>query len=277
MRLSTVVLSAALIKSSLGDNGLTFNHRPSLDNNKVGQDGNHRHHGSRDLNRDRRRMQLDKTCREPFYQLSWDQLSDSQRWAAHQLGYNSASWNKDEEPKFLKDAGWTDFSSTNQSNWLSLEITAGIFEDAYEDLLFHELPLQVKDAVVTLGYTIESWDEDTYSPLMISKTWSELTDGERDAALLVGHDCFYWTSFRTKYEELPASIRNRAIASDATNRNGCVDEVCDPPKCDSAIFGFQMSHTPCDELDLFSCHLACHCKVGPVNFCIFTYIDRNSS
>lgn len=251
MRLSNiaVVLCALLTKSALGDNALEFNDRPSLDDGNV-EDA----FRSKGL-RDRRRMQLDKTCREPFYQLLWANLpSDAKRSAAQELGYTSSTWDNDEDPDYMDTTSWKQFSEANQTNWRSLDVNPGIYENGFEDFFFSELPTRVQNAAKTIGYDDpSSWDADQFSPLM-AKIWSQLSDAEKDAAIVVGFDCFQWTLMNT---EMPtASIGARA--DDAIDELAVMEAR---PICPPDIFGRSFDHTPCDQLSLSQCHLACHCKV----------------
>ena len=246
---NTVVLYALLAKSALGDNALKFNNRPPLKEGIVEDQHDHRSSGLRD----RRRMQLDKTCRDPFYKLLWAHLpSDAKRSAAQELGYTSTTWDNDEDPEYMDTTSWKQFSDANQTNWRSLDVNPGIYENGYDDFFFSELPTRVQNAAKTIGYTDpSSWDTDQFSSLM-AKAWPQLSNAEQDAALIVGFDCFQWTLMNN---DMPtASIAARA---DDTIDN----RVISGPTCPRYIFGRRNAHTPCDQLSLSECHYACHCKV----------------
>ena len=62
---------------------------------------------------------------------------------------------------------------------------------SYEDYRWKELPDEVREAAITLGYTKKKWDKDK-EPKKCYKYWTELSETEKEAALMLGYDHKRW-------------------------------------------------------------------------------------
>ncbi len=63
---------------------------------------------------------------------------------------------------------------------------------SYENYDFRELPIEVKNAAVALGYTPAIWDYGEEDPPVFSKPWFMLTMKERNAAETLGFSEELW-------------------------------------------------------------------------------------
>lgn len=84
----------------------------------------------------------------------------------------------------------------------------------YDDVVFANLPADVKRAVATLGFTQETWDNHGWVESE-DKHWHDLTPEERKAAETLGWDETAWdTQYEKKYwEELPPVVKDAAASA----------------------------------------------------------------
>lgn len=122
-------------------------------------------------------------------QRSWERLSMAEQEAAVALGYHHEYWNEfygnDVRPNPVANANANDDMDDMD------DATATPTEIAWDGLNWADLPDRVKDAAKQLGYTEDSWDNETPFP-GIERHWDELSPSEHTAAMSLGWDRSYW-------------------------------------------------------------------------------------
>ncbi|EJK44645.1 hypothetical protein THAOC_36801, partial [Thalassiosira oceanica] len=111
----------------------------------------------------------------------WSELSDGERDAAKVLGYDRESWDgSEDEPSAAAATG-------NQTAVDPVEITPGF----YDDYGFAELPPDVQEAAVKMGYTEEMWDvgADVFTNHL---AWDDMSPELQVAAARFGYDKASW-------------------------------------------------------------------------------------
>ena len=136
----------------------------------------------------------------------WNELSDDLRAAAVILGYTKETWCVDEEDDDASSDSeeLTDDVSLSGSEEMSdapidyatsipTEEDTAMMDLSNEDWL--ELPNDMKNAAISLGYTQETWDEtmDDDEIMPFDKKWNELTNTQQDAvSRLFGYNPETW-------------------------------------------------------------------------------------
>jgi hypothetical protein len=104
--------------------------------------------------------------------------------------------------QYLRDQGWTSIMWAKHSN-----------DDPYWDLDWHEMPLEWQKALITLGWTEETWGDDDKNkqPLSHYTPWKKLTREEQEAAQVLGfvEDEWLWGYWGEEFN--PVVVRNLSV------------------------------------------------------------------
>lgn len=135
----------------------------------------------------------------PDFDMDWAELSEGKKQAAQTLGYTEAIW----------CGNFEEFEEKEQAVW-------------WMDEDFEDMPKEVQNAVLTFGFTQETWDEGARVP-DFNQDWPDLTDKQRDAAKVLGYTEEIWCEdfdeeeeyLQEEYEawdweELPANVQEAA-------------------------------------------------------------------
>jgi len=121
------------------------------------------------------------------FDTDWDDLNDELRAAATLLGYTKDTWCLDEGGTDAPSDEETDEPSTSSP---TEPATATDMSD--EDWI--DLPNNIKNAAIQLGYNQEMWDTQGDMPAAIfDKKWDQLTEEQKNAASMVfGYNESIW-------------------------------------------------------------------------------------
>jgi hypothetical protein len=95
------------------------------------------------------------------FEKEWDKLTDEEKTAAREIGYSSENWDP-----------------------ISYHI--------YDSLNWNQLPKNIQNAMSTLGYDKQMWDDSNVRPASFQKYWDDLTEDEKTAANEIGCKKEYW-------------------------------------------------------------------------------------
>ena len=118
----------------------------------------------------------------------WEDLTQIEQNAAKKLGYDEMKWNVDSDAETENNFGVRLEYITNTGSEDKELIASRV---SYEDYRWKELPDEVREAAITLGYTKKKWDKDK-EPKKCYKYWTELSETEKEAALMLGYDHKRW-------------------------------------------------------------------------------------
>mmetsp|Transcript_43033 Transcript_43033/g.48116 ORF Transcript_43033/g.48116 Transcript_43033/m.48116 type:complete len:446 (-) Transcript_43033:103-1440(-) len=145
----------------------------------------------------------------------WDDLSEDLRAAAVVLGYTKDTWCLDDSLSGSEDTEELLSGSEEDTNEPTDSVTSSpTDEDTEADLNdedWIDLPNDMKNAAISLGYNQEKWDEtmDDGDIMPFDKKWKELTETQQDAvSMLFGYNPETWD------EEYLQSIMNQIDEQD---------------------------------------------------------------
>ena len=133
--------------------------------------------------------------------LSWSDLSTDQRNAALYLGYTAAAWDADDDTiieVLYANLDWYDLSSEQRLAYEYLGYNSGSYENFYNDYFFDELPGEVQDSAVALGYTQKVWDECEADVCVLGVDdmfWKGISRIDRMNLKVLGYDCWTWNNY----------------------------------------------------------------------------------
>jgi hypothetical protein len=120
----------------------------------------------------------------------WDDLPSNIREAAMVLGFDKESWDDYGWPE-SEETSWGDLTlmERNAAETLGYDITS--WDTKYSDKNWKDVPKNVKEAAMFVGFTQELWNDDSW-PEGLNKDWDELTPAEQKAVMVLGYNKWAW-------------------------------------------------------------------------------------
>lgn len=133
----------------------------------------------------------DENNNPPSEDMDWDELTPEMQDAASTIGYTKQTW--DTEEGNIGDS-LDDDTVSNIANETSSTESGSVTSDAdhYEDYDWVELPPNVQEAAVTLGWSQPSWDSENGTAWSEELLWDELSLEAKEAAAIFGYDQASW-------------------------------------------------------------------------------------
>ena len=119
----------------------------------------------------------------PSENANWNELTLEMQDAATHIGFTQQTWDGDNDETLIPSSSLT----TNHASSFDTD------KECYEDYYWIELPQEVKQAAITLGFNEYLWDNNgtTWSDEL---EWHELPTEAQEAAGILGYDEASWNA-----------------------------------------------------------------------------------
>jgi len=147
----------------------------------------------------RETFNLTKISNHDWTILDWNDIGLRERNSLESVGYNEDSWdNKEYYPTKLLRREWDDFTSEekrvmvamgyNGFMWKNDRPTDG-WAEKYWDEISHQ---KIRDILMSLGFTKESWDEEIFPADLRERNWDSFNCEQQWVQVSMGFDRTRW-------------------------------------------------------------------------------------
>ena len=126
-----------------------------------------------------------------FLNLQWSKLPLKARKAAETLGWTEEQWNT-EKWSDIEEYWYEDLSEEQKAAATELGWDAAAWDGQYEDQDWSDLPAAAQKAAKALGFTQEMWDDDEWPEDVEEAAWEDITGDKKKALQVLGYNRWDW-------------------------------------------------------------------------------------